>query len=145
LAAEVAALEVHRRTGLRVMVARTFPHTGPGQDDRFVVPVAARDAQASSIKVGNLEPVRELLHVADVVRAYVLLLGRGVAGETYNVASGEGVGLRDLLDRMMGIVGYRVVPESDPTLSRAADIPHLVGDPGKLEATTGWKGPRPFS
>lgn len=150
LAAEVAALEVHRRTGLRVMVARTFPHTGPGQDDRFVVPafarrlIAARDAQASSIKVGNLEPVRELLHVADVVRAYVLLLGRGVAGETYNVASGEGVGLRDLLDRMMGIVGYRVVPESDPTLSRAADIPHLVGDPGKLEATTGWKGQIPL-
>lgn len=150
LAAEIAALEVHRRTGLRVVVARAFPHTGPGQDDRFVVPafarrlIAARDSRASSIKVGNLEPVRELMHVADVVRAYVVLLARGVAGEIYNVASGEGVRLRDLLDRMMDIVGYRVTPERDPALFRAADIPHLVGDPRKLEATTGWRAQIPL-
>lgn len=150
LAAEVAALEVHRRTGLRVVVARSFPHTGPGQDDRFVVPafarrlVAARRAAASEIKVGSLEPVRELLHVADVVRAYILLLEHGRAGETYNVASGAGIGLRDLLDQMMDIVGHRVVPRTDATLLRAADIPHLVGDPGKLKAATGWTATVPL-
>jgi GDP-4-dehydro-6-deoxy-D-mannose reductase len=144
LAGEIAAMEVHRRTGLRVMIARAFAHTGPGQDDRFAVPafakrlVAAKRSRATAINVGNLEPVRELLHVSDVVRAYVLLLERGKAGEVYNVASGTGIGLRDMLDRMMEVVGHRVAPQVDPLLLRPTDIPHLVGDPRKLEAATGW-------
>lgn len=144
LGAEIAALEVHRRMGLRVMVARAFSHTGPGQDDRFVVPafarrlLAAKQARAPAIKVGNLDPVREMLHVADVVRAYVGLLEKGVAGEVYNVATGRGIRLADLLDQLMNVVGHRVVPESDPHLLRPADIPHLVGDGSKLAATTGW-------
>jgi GDP-4-dehydro-6-deoxy-D-mannose reductase len=39
---------------------------------------------------------------------------------------------------MMDIVGHRVVPASDQDLLRPTDIPHLVGDPRKLEAATGW-------
>ena len=39
--AEVAVAEAMRRTGLRVIVARPFPHTGPYQDTRFVVPALA--------------------------------------------------------------------------------------------------------
>jgi GDP-4-dehydro-6-deoxy-D-mannose reductase len=144
LAAEIAALEVHRRTGLKVVVSRAFAHTGKGQDARFVVPalarrlLVARRAKAPVIKVGNLEPVREFMHVADVAEAYCRLLERGRAGEVYNVASGQGISLRDLLDRLMEIVGHRVIPEADPELVRAADIPYLVGDAAKLAAATQW-------
>jgi GDP-4-dehydro-6-deoxy-D-mannose reductase len=144
LAAEIAALEVHRRTGLRVVVSRAFAHTGKGQDARFVVPalarrlLVARRAKAPVIKVGNLEPVREFMHVADGVEAYCRLLEHGRAGEVYNVASGQGISLRDVLDRLMDIVGHRVIPEGDPELIRAADIPYLVGDAAKLTAATQW-------
>lgn len=142
--AELAALEAWRRVGLRVVVARPFAHTGPGQDARFVVPGLAQRlklAQRTSapvVKVGNLEPVREFLHVRDVVEAYVRLLGRGQPGETYNVASGQGLPLEELFFRLAGLVGVRVIPEADPDLMRRADIPHLVGDAGKLRAATGW-------
>ena len=74
--AELAALEAWRRAGLRVVVARAFAHTGPGQDARFVVPAFAerlrfaKRVSAPVVKVGNLEPVREFLHVRDVVDAY---------------------------------------------------------------------------
>jgi len=144
LAAEVAALEVHRRTGLRVVIARAFAHTGRGQDARFVVPalarrlLVARRAKAPVIKVGNLEPVREFMHVADVVDAYGRLLERGRSGETYNVASGQGIALSDVLDRLMAIVGHRVIAEADPELVRPADIPYLVGDATRLQAATQW-------
>src|SRR5207237_10423689 len=97
--AELAGLEVWRRTGLRVIVARAFAHTGPGQDTRFVVPAFAerlrfaKRVQAPVVKVGNLEPVREFLHVRDVVDAYARMLVRGQAGGAYDVSWGRGISL----------------------------------------------------
>jgi GDP-4-dehydro-6-deoxy-D-mannose reductase len=143
-AAEVAALEGSLRTGLPVIVARPFPHTGPGQATRFVVPAfAARLLQArrdgsGTVKVGNLEPVRDLLDVRDVVEAYLALLRAGETGEVYNVASGQGIALERLFRLMAELVGHPVQPEHDPSLARPVDIPHLVGDASKLRAATGW-------
>lgn len=145
LAGELAAQEVARRTGLRLVVARPFPHTGGGQDPRLVVPAFARrlvEARArgmDTIRVGNLDVVRDFLHVDDVVDAYVRLLAAGEAGETYNVASGEPVSLAELLRRLAGAVGVAVRPVPDPELIRPADLPHLVGDPTKLRERTGWR------
>ena len=100
--------------------------------------VEAKRAGVTEVMTGPLDPVRDLLDVRDVAEAYRLLLERGVAGETYNVASGTGLGLRDLFDRLAAIVGVPAVPRTDPALARAADIPHLVGDAGKLREATGW-------
>jgi GDP-4-dehydro-6-deoxy-D-mannose reductase len=142
--AETAALEAWRRTGLRVVVARAFAHTGPGQDDRFVVPAFARRRKVAKkigapvVKVGNLEPVREFLHVQDVVDAYARLLMKGEPGEVYNVASGEGIKLEDLFFKLAEMIGVRPIVEADPDLMRPADVPYLVGDATKLRAATGW-------
>jgi GDP-4-dehydro-6-deoxy-D-mannose reductase len=144
--AELAALEAWRRAELRVVVARPFAHTGPGQDARFFVPALAQRLKfakrvgAPVVKVGNLEPVREFLHVRDVVDAYARLLVRGRAGEIYNIASGEGVSLDALFDKLVTLLAVhpRPIPEADPDLMRGGDIPHLVGDASKLRAATGW-------
>ena len=144
LAAEVAALEAWRRAGLRVVIARAFPHTGPGQSLLYVVPAfiqrlrAARAADAARVATGNLEPVRDLLDVRDVVQAYVALLQHGVPGEAYNVSRGEGVTLRELFTRLAELVGVRVEPVTDPALMRSGDIRYLVGNAGKLKEATGW-------
>ncbi|MFQ5702489.1 MAG: GDP-mannose 4,6-dehydratase [Gemmatimonadales bacterium] len=145
LAAECAAMEVHRRTGLRVIVSRAFPHTGPGQDERFVVPAFTRrlrDAKlrgAPAVKVGNLTPVREFTHVADVADAYVQLLQKGQAGEVYNVSSGRGITIRELFFMLTDALEMEAIPEVDPRLVRRADVPYLVGDSRKLRETTGWE------
>lgn len=143
--AEIAALEVGRRTGLRVVVARPFPHTGPGQTDRAVAPAfaarlrAARRSGAATVPTGNLDPVRDFLHVQDVASAYLALLTGGVAGQAYNVASGEGISLRELYRRLAAHLGVSAQPVVDPALVRTADISHLVGDASKLRAATGWR------
>jgi len=150
LGAEEAAREVARRTGLRVVIARSFPHTGPGQSDRYVVPAfarrlrAARRLGAPTVKTGNLEPVRDFLDVRDVVAAYVALLRRGVPGAVYNVASGTGYSLHDVFQRLARIIGAEARAEVDPEFTRTADLPHLVGDPSRLQAATGWKPRIPF-
>lgn len=143
-AAELAALESWRRTGLDVVIARAFPHIGPGQSPRFVVPgfverlKRARREGHRSVPTGNLEPVRDFLHVDDVAAAYLALLERGAAGQTYNVARGSGISVHELFDRLARLLEVDAVPSPDTALMRNADIPHLVGDPAKLERATGW-------
>jgi GDP-4-dehydro-6-deoxy-D-mannose reductase len=142
--AEVAALEAWRRAGLRVVVARPFPHTGPRQGRPYVVPsfverlLTAKTTGVSRVPTGNLDPVRDLLDVRDVAEAYLGLLAGGIPGETYNVSRGEGITLRELFCRLADLVGIRAEPVPDPSLVRANDIPYLVGDPTKLRRATGW-------
>jgi GDP-4-dehydro-6-deoxy-D-mannose reductase len=143
-AAEVGSLDVAKRTGLRVMVVRPFPHIGVGQAARFVVPGfierirLAKGIGAPAVSTGNLEPVRDFLDVRDVIDAYIALLERGASGEIYNVATGAGIRLEDLFYLIASMVKYRVIPERDASLARASDIPHLVGNSEKLRAATGW-------
>ncbi len=142
--AEVAALEAWRRIGLRVIIARAFPHTGPGQLPIYVVPAflqrlrAAQAAGAAEVPTGSLDPVRDLLDVRDVATAYIALLTQGSPGEAYNVARGEGVTLRELFSRLAGMVGAKVSPVPDVSLMRPGDIQYLVGDASKLRRATGW-------
>lgn len=144
-AAELAALAAWRRTGLRVVIARPFPHTGVGQSPDFVVPAfiervrTARRGRRRKVPTGNLEPVRDFLDVRDVVRAYAALLEQGVPGEIYNVASGRGITLEDVLFTACELQAWDVTPVPDAGLARPTDIPHLVGDPARLHALTGWK------
>ena len=143
-AAEHAVAEVGRRTGLEVLIARSFAQTGPEQRPNFVVPAlaerildAARRGERE-IVVGNLEPVREFLDVRDVAVGLRLLMERGEAGSIYNVAAGRGVRLAELVGRLGAIIGWPVTTRFDPVLRRAADIPYLVGDGSRL-ASLGWR------
>jgi GDP-4-dehydro-6-deoxy-D-mannose reductase len=127
-----------------VIVARPFAHTGPGQDSRFVLPAfmarlrEARRTGERRIPTGNLEPVRDLLDVRDVIEAYVLLLRAGEPGEIYNVARGEGASVGELFRMLAQLLEVSAEPTPDAALARGNDIPHLVGDSTKLRRATGW-------
>jgi GDP-4-dehydro-6-deoxy-D-mannose reductase len=142
--AELAGLEAWRRTGLRVVIVRPFPHTGKGQPSQYVVPAfidrlrAAKKTGISQVATGNLDPVRDLLDVRDVAEAYLGILANGTPGETYNIARGEGVSLRQLFQQLTELMEVKAEPAPNPSLVRTADIPHLVGDGSKLRKATGW-------
>jgi GDP-4-dehydro-6-deoxy-D-mannose reductase len=90
------------------------------------------------VPTGNLEPVRDLLDVRDVVEAYVGLLRKGRAGEVYNISRGEGLSVGEVFQRLAALIGVDVEPRPDPELARVRDLPYLVGDSSKLRAATGW-------
>ena len=149
-AAEAALRSIFVRTKLPVITARAFPHTGPGQSAMYVLPALAarlreaKHAGQSVVKAGNLGAIRDFLDVRDVVRAYLLLLERGVPGEVYNVASGEGHRLTDCFEMLAGMIGVAAHAEQDAALLRPGDIPVLIGDATKLRAATGWSPQIPF-
>ena len=96
-------------------------------------------ARPAVIEVGNLEAVRDFTDVRDVVRAYWVLLEKGEPGEVYNVCSGRGLRIRELLDLLLASSSARVEVRVDPERLRPADVPALVGDPARLRAATGWE------
>jgi GDP-4-dehydro-6-deoxy-D-mannose reductase len=147
VAAEVAGFQFHRGRNLAVISARPFNHVGRGQRTDFVVPsfaaqiAAIRGGAVPVLRVGNLEAVRDFSHVSDVVEAYRLLLHRGEPGQAYNVCSGVGRSIRMIVQRMIELAGVEARIEVDPARFRPSELPHLVGDPTKLQSL-GWKPSR---
>jgi GDP-4-dehydro-6-deoxy-D-mannose reductase len=144
VAGETVGIQFAHSYGLHVVVARPFSHLGTGQAPTFAVPSfarqlaeARRDRAKATLRVGNLEAVRDFSHVRDVIAAYRLLLERGQPGEAYNVCSGHGRSLRSVLDELIQLAGVQVTVQVDPARFRPADIPTLVGDPSKLRSL-GW-------
>jgi GDP-4-dehydro-6-deoxy-D-mannose reductase len=128
-----------------IIRTRTFHHTGPGRGEAFAESSFARQIaeieagrRPAVIAVGNLEAVRDFSDVRDVVRAYWALLDHGNAGEVYNVCSGKGIRLRDLLRELIEAAGVDVELRVDPDRLRPSDIPALVGDATRLRNATGW-------
>lgn len=144
VAQEVASLQMWRSTGLRVICTRSFNHTGPGQPDHLLLPalvrraLALRGTAAPRMPIGNTTPVRDFLHVRDVVDAYLLLAERGIAGEAYNVASGVGRSVGELAELVLRRAGVDAALEPVAEFMRPVDLPVLVGDSTKLRAATGW-------
>jgi GDP-4-dehydro-6-deoxy-D-mannose reductase len=79
-----------------------------------------------------------------MVRAYWLAVVRGRPGEVYNVATGVGIRIRDLLDRLIALSGVAVRVEVDPARLRPSDVEILVGDSSRFRADTGWEPRIPF-
>jgi GDP-4-dehydro-6-deoxy-D-mannose reductase len=142
-AQELAALQAFRAEGVRVICTRSFNHSGAGQAPSFVLPGLVARALAlrergGLLTIGNGDTVRDFLHVADVVDAYLSLVERGTPGEVYNVCSGEGVSIRTLAESVLQRIGVPADISSDPELTRPVDVPVQIGDNAKLRRATGW-------
>jgi GDP-4-dehydro-6-deoxy-D-mannose reductase len=132
--------------GLDVVRVRPFNHTGRGRPESFVESSLAKQIveialgrRRPRIEVGNLDAVRDFLDVEDVVGAYLRLLDRSVPAGVYNVASGVGRRVREVLGSLLELVGVaesKVEITVEPSRWRPTD--HAVGDARRLRAATGW-------
>jgi len=145
LAQELLGRHAWQDDGQQVYVTRSFNQIGPGQDETFAASAFARQIAAIErrsaepiIRVGNLDAVRDLTDVRDTVRAYRDIVERGRPGILYNVCSGTGYRIRDVLDGLLRLSRVPVEVEVDPTLYRPNDLPVLVGNPSLLQQDTGW-------
>ena len=137
--------------GLKVIRTRGFNHTGPRRGDVFVTSNFAKQVASIEaglappvIRVGNLEAVRDFTDVRDMVRAYWLAVERGRPGEVYNIATGQGITIQALLDRLIAMAKVEVKVEVDPERLRPSDVEILIGDASKFRADTGWEPRIPF-
>jgi GDP-4-dehydro-6-deoxy-D-mannose reductase len=135
-----------------VFIARPFNHFGPRQSSAFVSAAFARQIaeieaglQPPVIRVGNLEARRDLTDVRDTVRAYRLIVERGVPGRPYNVCSGRAVAVQDILDLLVSQARVPVRVEIDPARFRPNDTRVVVGSPARIHGELGWSATIPVA
>lgn len=119
---------------LPIITARPFNYTGPGQALSFVIPklVDHFARRASCVDLGNLKVEREFNDIRMVCKAYRALLERGVAGEVYNVCSGQPYPLEYVIGALAELSGHQLDVRVNPAFVRANEVHRLCGDPSKL-------------
>ena len=146
VAQDYLAYQYFQSYGLKAVRTRGFNHPGPRRGQVFVTSnfcsqVAAIELglQEPVIRVGNIEAIRDFTDVRDMVRAYWLAVTKAKPGEVYNIASGQGIRIREMLDRVLALSQVEVKIEVDPARLRPSDVEILIGDSSKFRADTGWE------
>ncbi len=129
---------------------RPFNHIGPGQRRGFLVPdiasqiAAVERGEHTVLRIGDTSPVRDFLAVDDVAAAYSALLRVKPPSGIYNVASGRGRSVGEILENLLALSPVTIPVETDATRVRAADTSVFVGDPSKIRSATGWAPSTPL-
>lgn len=146
VAGDRLSYQISQTEGLNIVIARPFNHTGPGQQKGFFVPDMVsqiveieNDPSRDTIKVGNTDTVRDLSDVRDIVRAYKLLIESDTKrGEAYNICSGQGQEIKNILEKLLSFAKKDIKIEVDQSRFYPVDIKVAVGDNIKLKTLTGW-------
>jgi UDP-glucose 4-epimerase len=84
--------------------------------------------------------IRDYIHVQDLAKAHVAALKKTESGFTsaiYNVGSGKGFSVREMMNQLSATIGKDVNPQESP--ARAGDSPKLIASIKKIESELGWK------
>lgn len=151
VAQDLLGFQYFRSYGLHAVRTRAFNHGGPRRGEvllpsDFAKQIAEieKGLRSPVVEVGNLEAVRDFTDVRDVVRAYWLALERGDPGDVYNIGSGRGTKIRDLLDGLLGMTDVSIEIRQVPEKMRPSDVEILVCDCSTFRAKTGWEAQIPL-
>jgi len=146
LAMDFMGYQYFQSYGMRIIRTRAFNHTGPRRGEVFVCSSFAKqiaEIEAGIKKpillVGNLEAIRDFTDVRDMVKAYWLAVLKGKPGEVYNIASGRGVKISWVLDKLLSFSKVKITVKKDPARMRPSDVPILIGEAKKFRKQTGWE------
>jgi len=134
----------HHLYGLETLTLRYFNVFGPRQNpwspysgviSRFATALLTRRVP---VLYGDGGQSRDFTYVADVVQANIRALrARGLAGQQVNVARGERVTLRQLLEMLGREIGVPARAERRP--ARAGDIRHSLADISAAQRLLGYR------
>jgi GDP-4-dehydro-6-deoxy-D-mannose reductase len=143
LAAEEFVQLCVRRYGLDAIRIRPFFLVGPRKtgdvcSDFARRIVAIERGRQAKMQVGDLRPVRDMMDIRDGIDAILRIIDAGKQGEAYNICTGHGVSIGDILKTYCSMARVPIEVSQDPALVRPLDPKSKIGDPKKLEAL-GWK------
>lgn len=132
--------------GMDIILTRSFNHIGTHQKDIFVVSSFAKKLvelkkaidSVKELSTGDTLIIRDFVDVRDVVNAYYLLFKKGKKGEIYNVCTGKGTSLNEIIQLMASILDLDVTHHINQQLVRPNDNKIIIGSNQKIKHDTGW-------
>lgn len=151
LAMDYLGYQYFESYGLKIVRTRGFNHTGPRRGDVFSESTFAKQIaeiekglKEPVVYVGNLDAVRDYTDVRDMVKAYYLAVQKCEPGEVYNICTGHGWKVKDVLNLLLSMSKVKIKIEADPERMRPSDVEVLIGDASKFKKQTNWKPEIPF-
>jgi UDP-glucose 4-epimerase len=131
--------------GVACRIARLFNVYGPGDRTAHVLPDIVNSlTQHGVLELGRMDPVRDYVYVDDVVQALVMLAGYDGSERVFNIGSGEGRSVRQLVDAVLEVHGVAVPVRTDPAKLRPVERPVLIADSRLARTVLGWSPQTPF-
>jgi len=146
LAMEFIAMQYHQAFEVEPIIIRSFNLTGPGRPADFVCSDWAKQVaeidlglRKPIIETGNIGVVRDFTDVRDAIEAYWLAVQKCEPAEPFNVCSGVGRNMRDVLAQLMMFSSKEPKAVCKEEKIVKIGIPFAVGSHKKLTEATGWK------
>ena len=132
--------------GLDIVMTRSFNHMGSFQKEVFVLPSFVKQivemkhngTKTNKLMTGDVTIIRDFMDVRDVASAYYRLLTIGKKGEVYNVCSGTGWTLKEIIDKISAILEIDVQIVPNDSLFRPDDNRAIIGSNEKLRSMIQW-------
>jgi len=124
---------------LNIIIVRPFNYTGIGQESHFLIPkiLSHYKLGKEEIELGNIDVFREFNDVNFVIRSYTELMLSNVSSEIINVCSGKALSIKNILDAMANIAGYKIKVNVNPMFIRSNEIRSLKGSIQKMSHIIG--------
>lgn len=147
VAADRLSYQMSQSSDLNITIIRPFNHTGPGQLNGFFVPDMVsqiveieKDPSKTELLVGNLQSVRDISDVRDIAEGYKIILETdSKSGEAFNLCSGKGIKMKELLDKLLSMAKKEIKIVEDTSRMRLSEVPITVGVNTKFRNLTGWE------
>ena len=130
--------------GIPVILTRSFTYINPRRPDIFSSAFARQVVEIEKGKrdklvYGNLDSVRSIIDVRDIVEAYWMCVNQCNYGEEYNIGASHSITVGKFLDVLLSKSKVKIKHEQDVSLLRPVDVTLQIPDVSKFENKTGWK------
>jgi NAD dependent epimerase/dehydratase len=143
IAADALGESYHRSFGVPVSILRPFNTFGPRQSARAIIPTIISQALTRpEVKLGRLDPRRDLTYVKDTVAGFIAIAGCEAAlGRVVNVGRGEDISIGELVELIGRRLGRPITVRTDQERQRpaASEVERLLAGTALAQSLWGWK------
>lgn len=144
IGADCIAEAFYRSFDLPVVIVRPFNTYGPRQSARAVIPTIITQllSGATKIKLGSLEPTRDLVYVKDTVEGFIRIAkSDNTIGEEINIATQTEISIGDLAQKIIMMINPQaaIITDAQRVRPKRSEVKRLLGSVKKMLRLTGWR------
>ena len=141
----IGKMHGQKNENLKIIIARTFNLIGqglspllfPGKLAKQIFEVSRMEGK-KAIHVGNIQTIRDFIDIKDAAKAFSLLAIHGKENDIYNIGSGEGRKIKELIDLFINTVDPSIEVIVDRNLYKEIDPEKSIADITKIKSHTEW-------